>query len=44
MICSIRGNLADMAKVSDNPIIAQAADDIRRMTAAVVSNRLVTEG
>ncbi|MNJ45510.1 hypothetical protein D3C77_406080 [compost metagenome] len=44
MICSIRGNLADMAKVSDNPIIAQAADDIRRMTAATVSNRLVTEG
>lgn len=44
MICSIRGSLADMAKASDNPTIAQAADDIRRMTAAMVSNFLVTEG
>lgn len=36
--------LPDMAKASDNPIIAQAAYDIRRLTAAMVSNRLVAEG
>lgn len=37
IMCSIRESLADMAKTSDTPNIAQAADDIRRLTAAMVS-------
>lgn len=37
MMCSIRVSLADRAKASDNPNIAQAADDIRRLTAVMLS-------
>lgn len=37
MMCSIRASLADRAKASDNPNIAQAADDIRRLTAVMLS-------
>lgn len=37
MMCSIRENLANRAKASDNPNIAQAADDIQRLTAIMLS-------
>lgn len=37
MMCSIRVSLADRAKASDNPNIAQAADDIWRLTAVMLS-------
>ncbi|WP_338923414.1 hypothetical protein V0M98_15745 [Pseudomonas silesiensis] len=37
MMCSIRESLADRAKASDNANIAQAADDIRRLTAVMLS-------
>ncbi|MHC8354113.1 integrase [Pseudomonas sp. LB3P81] len=37
--CSIRESLADTATASDNPDIAQAAGEIRRLTTALVSNR-----
>ncbi|MGH8420174.1 MAG: integrase [Pseudomonas sp.] len=41
MTCSIRESLADLATTSDNLNIAQAADDIRRLTASMVSNPLL---
>lgn len=37
MMCSIRVSLADRAKASDNPNIAQAADDIRCLTTVMLS-------
>lgn len=37
MICSIRESLADRAKASDSTNIALAADDIRRLTANMLS-------
>ena len=39
MIRSIRERLADLAQLSDSPNIARAADDIRRLTAVMVSVR-----
>ncbi|RON51764.1 integrase [Pseudomonas frederiksbergensis] len=42
IICLIRESLADAAAASDNPDIAQATGDIRRLTTALVSNRQAT--
>lgn len=39
MICSIRGRLADIAMTSDNPDIANEAQNIRRLTAVMISIR-----
>ena len=37
MMCLIRESLADRAKASDSPNIGQAANDIRRLTAVMLS-------
>ncbi|RML35355.1 Integrase protein [Pseudomonas savastanoi pv. glycinea] len=39
MILQIREGLADLAQASNSPNIVRAADDIRSLTAAMVSNR-----
>lgn len=43
MTCSIRESLADLAQASNSPDIVRAADDIRSLTAAMVSGRSVTK-
>ena len=43
MTCAIREKLADMAQASENPTITQASENIRRLTAALVSSRSISD-